>query len=168
MYVNRNNMLSQWVDHSQIVFRLQEIMIYIWRCVVICLSYYWDRISAQGIHVSYYDFERIDCKYFQKSFYEDITRKRSRKETKTLYHSKSYNHFSGNAKLDLLVPFVCGIIEAQLSSCNLMLLRRKRSRKETKWYQKPFSEDKDFDKWRLIIIFILKFNFVSVGVYYVK
>ena len=87
------------------------------------------------------------------------------RHTKTLYHSKSYNHFSGNPKLHLLKPCVCGIIEAQLSSCNLMLLRRKRSRKETKWYQKPFSEDKDFDKWRLIIIFILKFSFVNVGVH---
>ena len=134
MYVNRNNMLSQWVDHSQIVFRLQEIIIYIFEGVLLffwAIKYYWNTISAQ-------------------------------------YHSKSYNHFSGNPNLHLLKACVCGIIEAQLSSCNLMLLRRKRSRKETKWYQKPFSEDKDFDKWRLIIIFILKFNFVSEGVYYVK
>ena len=144
MYVNRNNMLSQWVDHSQIVFRLQEIMIYIFEGVLLFFStikYCWNTISAQN-HIRFH--------------------------SKTLYHSKSYNNFSGNPKLHLLKTCVCGIIEAQLSSCNLMLLRRKRSRKETKWYQKPFSEDKDFDKWRLIIIFILKFNFVSVGVYYVK
>ena len=117
--------------------------IHFWRCVVIFLNY------------------QVLLKY-------NFSAKTYTFHTKTLYHSKSYNNFSGNPKLHLLKACVCGIIEAQLSSCNLMLLRRKRSRKETKWYQKPFSEDKDFDKWRLIIIFILKFNFVSVGVYYVK